>query len=98
MKRREFPILEFDSTRRAVIEPSEQIRASGVPGHCVPCFFGDVSGSEWDHREWHRRTTIRENLGDAPPRLSGDLWYVLAAFVGSVAPLSLRMILRFRRR
>jgi purine-nucleoside phosphorylase len=22
----------------------------------------DVSGSEWDHRQWHRRTTIREDL------------------------------------
>jgi uridine phosphorylase len=42
MKRREFPILEFDPARRAVIEPSEQIRPSDVPEHCVPCFFGDV--------------------------------------------------------
>lgn len=42
MKRREFPILEFDPAPRAVIEPSEQIRPSDVPEHCVPCFFGDV--------------------------------------------------------
>ena len=30
MKTREFPILEFDPTKRAVIEPSEQIRNMGV--------------------------------------------------------------------
>jgi len=45
MKRREFPILEFDASRRAVIEPSEQIRPSDVPEHCVPCFFGDLIDS-----------------------------------------------------
>jgi uridine phosphorylase len=42
MKQRDFPILEFDPARRAVIEPSEQIGPSDVPEHCVPCFFGDV--------------------------------------------------------
>jgi uridine phosphorylase len=42
MKRREFPILEFDPTPRAVIEPSEQIGPSNVPEHCVLCFFGEV--------------------------------------------------------
>jgi len=42
MKTKDFPILEFDPARRAVIEPSEQINSSDVPEHCVPCFFGDV--------------------------------------------------------
>jgi len=38
-----------------------------------------------------------ENLGDVPPRLSGDFWYVLVAFVATVLWLALRMILRFLR-
>lgn len=42
MKRRDFPILEFDPTERAVIEPSDQIRPKDVPINCVPCFFHDV--------------------------------------------------------
>lgn len=42
MERKDFPILEFDPTERAVIEPSDQIEPRDVPEHCVPCFFHDV--------------------------------------------------------
>jgi uridine phosphorylase len=38
----EYPILEFDSTREALIEPSRVIRPLDVPEHCVICFFRDV--------------------------------------------------------
>ena len=41
---------------------------------------------------------FKENLGDAPPRLSGDFWYVLAAFVGATVWFCVRIILRFRTR
>ena len=41
---------------------------------------------------------FKENLGDAPPRLSGDFWYVLVPFVGVILWFSLRIILKFRRR
>ncbi|MBP6178277.1 MAG: nucleoside phosphorylase [Anaerolineales bacterium] len=37
-----YPILEFDSTREAKIEPSKVIRPRDVPEHCVICFFYDV--------------------------------------------------------
>lgn len=36
------------------------------------------------------------NLGDSPPKLSNDFWFVLVAFVAVVLWLSLRIILRFR--
>ncbi len=36
------------------------------------------------------------NLGDDPPRLSNDFWYVFVAFVVLVLWLSLRILLRFR--
>lgn len=38
----DFPILEFDETAEAFIEPSKVIRARDLPEHCVICFFKEV--------------------------------------------------------
>ena len=43
--RQDFPILEYDPTRRAVIEPAEQIKPADISDHCVVCFFQEVLGS-----------------------------------------------------
>jgi uridine phosphorylase len=40
--RQDYPILEFDSAREAIIEPGRLIRRIDVPEHCVICFFQDV--------------------------------------------------------
>jgi len=40
--RQDFPILEYDPTRRAVIEPAEQIKPADISDHCVVCFFQEV--------------------------------------------------------
>ncbi len=37
-----YPVLEYDSTREAFIEPSKIIRPRDMPEHCVICFFKDV--------------------------------------------------------
>lgn len=37
-----YPILEFDVTPEAFIEPSKVIRARDLPAHCVICFFKEV--------------------------------------------------------
>ncbi|HLF91740.1 MAG TPA: hypothetical protein VI451_22570, partial [Anaerolineales bacterium] len=37
-----YPILEFDSTREAFIEPSKVVRPRNMPEHCVICFFKEV--------------------------------------------------------
>ncbi len=37
-----FPILEFDPSREAIIEPTKQIQSKDVPEHCVVCFFPEV--------------------------------------------------------
>lgn len=37
-----YPILEYDSTLKAFIEPSKVIRPRDVPIHCVISFFGEV--------------------------------------------------------
>ncbi len=38
----DYPILEFDPTREAMIEPGRLIPRQNVPAHCVVCFFQDV--------------------------------------------------------
>lgn len=37
-----YPILEFDPTRTAIIEPSKRIKLMDVPEHCVICFFKEI--------------------------------------------------------
>lgn len=38
----DYPILEFDSARRAIIEPAQVIAPIDVPEACVICFFQEV--------------------------------------------------------
>lgn len=38
----DFPILEFDPSTEALIEPHNLIKAIDAPEHCVLCFFQDV--------------------------------------------------------
>jgi hypothetical protein len=42
IKKKDFPILEFDSISRAKIEPSEVIKKRNVPEHCIITFFSDA--------------------------------------------------------
>ena len=42
VEKSEFPILEFDPTREAILEPSERIKQQDVPEYCVICFFAEV--------------------------------------------------------
>lgn len=41
----DYPILEFDSSRAAMIEPGEIIQPVDLPEQCVLCFFNDVIGA-----------------------------------------------------
>ena len=38
----DYPILEFDPSHKAIIEPGRIVEAMDVPEHCVLCFFHDV--------------------------------------------------------
>jgi len=42
MKSREFPIIEYDPERIAIIEPSKIIRKIGAPERCIIPFYGNV--------------------------------------------------------
>ena len=37
-----YPILEYDETREAFIEPSKVIKPRGIPEKVVICFFQEV--------------------------------------------------------
>ena len=39
---RDYPILEFDATPEAIIEPTHLIEPADAPEHCVVCFFQEV--------------------------------------------------------
>jgi hypothetical protein len=37
-----FPILEFDSSRRAKIEPADRVKKENLPKACVITFFNEL--------------------------------------------------------
>jgi uridine phosphorylase len=42
MKSEDYPLLEYDPTIPAVIEPQQVVRNIGAPEHCIFCFFAEV--------------------------------------------------------
>lgn len=58
-----YPILEFDATREAVIEPGDQIAPRDVPEHCVLCFFQDVIREQLDAGHAHPVAETRSEIG-----------------------------------
>lgn len=59
-----YPILEFDSTPEAFIEPSKIISARDLPEHCVICFFREVIDTVIaDH---HARVMVENRWEDGP--------------------------------
>ena len=42
MEKHTLPILEFDATQDAIMEPSRVVAQIDVPEHCVICFFAEV--------------------------------------------------------
>ena len=44
MEAERYPILEYDPSPHAVIEPSRVLQPRDVPERCVLCFFQDVIG------------------------------------------------------
>jgi uridine phosphorylase len=49
MKTNQFPILEFDPTLEAIIEPSKFIKPVNAPEHCVITFFKEVLDDLHEH-------------------------------------------------
>jgi len=64
--RDDYPILEFDEGREAVIEPRRAIKPIDVPEHCVLCFFQDAIAEERDKGNAHLIKELRSELGAHP--------------------------------
>ncbi len=60
------PILEFDPTRDAMIEPARTIRPRDVPAHAVLCFFAEVIARVVEEHGGRRVATLRSEIGDNP--------------------------------
>lgn len=59
-----YPILEFDPTPEAFIEPSKVIRAHDLPEHCVICFFKEVIDKVV--AEYHAKVVVENRWEDGP--------------------------------
>jgi len=60
-----YPILEFDPSSQALIEPGKILhRLDNLPEHCVLCFFNDVIGDLFaDQTHFHR---LHSEIGHNP--------------------------------
>lgn len=66
MKRREYPILEYDSSRIAIIEPEKVVKPVDVPEHCVICFYQDVINDVVEKRGAKQVATLKSEIGPHP--------------------------------
>lgn len=66
MKKAAFPILEFDPTPEAIIEPQKLIEPRDVPEHCVICFFAEVISWLEEHMGAKVITTAKSEIGLHP--------------------------------
>lgn len=65
-KRRDYPILEFDLDRQAMIEPHNLLKPIDIPTRAVACFFQDVLQTLVKDHQAQVRYTLRSELGAHP--------------------------------
>jgi len=65
-KRRDYPILEFDVDRQAMIEPHKLLKPIDIPTRAVACFFQDVIQTLVKDHQAQIRYTLRSELGAHP--------------------------------
>ena len=89
----EYPILEFDATREAVIEPSKILKRRDLPEHCVICFFGEVIDQIALHEDVEPLPPLKSEMGAHPVyRLSTDDTSIALLHCGVGAPLAAAML------
>jgi uridine phosphorylase len=62
----DYPILEFDPTREALIEPHRVMRPIDAPEHCVICFFQEVVAAVVQAHQARVLKTIKWECGAYP--------------------------------
>ena len=83
------PILEFDPSPTAVIEPTGQIDPTDIPRRAVLCFFQDVIAQAVDEFDGREIDEVRSEIGLVPVhelRIDGSRLAVVHPGVG--APLA----------
>ncbi len=66
MLKRDFPILEYDSEKRAVINPEEVFRPAQVPPACVMTFFQDILDKLQRDGKTKKVAAIKSEMGEFP--------------------------------
>src|SRR5438309_1667220 len=62
-----YPILEFDRSPEAIIEPSRAIRPiDGIAERCVLCFFQEVFDRLKERGQTRQIASLRSEIGDHP--------------------------------
>lgn len=61
-----FPILEYDESREAIIEPNQRIEKMDAPEHCVVCFFAEVIQWLVENRNAHIIAQSKSEMGQHP--------------------------------
>lgn len=62
-----YPILEYDPTREAMIEPSRLIQQRDLPEHCVLCFFQEVIDQVVE--QYHATIVFENQWENGPHRI-----------------------------
>jgi uridine phosphorylase len=61
-----YPILEFDPSRRAIIEPKRIIKPANVPERCVVCFFQEAIDAAVKRKRAKIAGRLRSEIGFHP--------------------------------
>lgn len=89
----EYPILEFDPSPEAVLEPAKVFTQQDLPEHCVLCFFHEVLAALELRDEVEPLKAIRTEMGDHPIYgLTVENRRIAVCHVGVGAPLAGAML------
>lgn len=64
--KKEFPILEFDPDKNALIDPKKEIKSIDIPECCVICFFQDVINKLNQQKKLSRVAVQKSEIGKHP--------------------------------
>jgi len=64
--KKEFPILEFDGTKNAILEPKNIIKRVDIPKHVVICFFNNVIERLKNEGKLKLVTNLKSEMGIHP--------------------------------
>ena len=93
MRRKRYPILEFDPSPKAVIHPSNVVDPADVPERCVVCFFNEVITGLAESGKARRVACMKSEIGEHPMvavEFSGQQLAVFQPGVG--APLAAALL------